>query len=159
MPAIYDFKNTSPLFLPERFFSERVEGWVTVENLLGRLRNRATILGEGNWDDAASCLAFTETYTFDDGQKDTFNWRIVKLGEAQYRGTETRLKGEAEGEQSGSAFHWRYTRDTPQTENSSIVLHFDDWFHAIDERVCIVRAKISRFGLPFGRAYVTYRRV
>jgi hypothetical protein len=95
--------------VPERFFSGRVEGWAAVEKLLGRLRNRATILGEGSSDDGASCLTFTETYTFDDDQKDTLNWRIVKLGEGQYRRTETRLKGEAEDEQAGSAFHGKRT--------------------------------------------------
>jgi uncharacterized protein DUF3833 len=158
MSRIDDFKNTTPMFLPERFFSGQVEGWVVVDNLLGKLRNRATILGTGNWDEPAHCLTFSETYTFDDGEKDTFQWRIRKIGEGHYRGTEPRLKGEALGDQAGSAFHWRYTRDTPQTQSSSIVLHFDDWFHAIDERVCIVRARIGRFGLPFARAYVTYRR-
>jgi Protein of unknown function (DUF3833) len=159
MRAIEQFRNRPPVFLPERFFSGRVEGWVLVENLLGTLRNRATIVGEGNWDNVVSCLTFIETYTFDDGEKDTFNWRIRKVGQGRYRGTEPRLKGEAEGEQAGSCFHWRYTRDTPQTESSSIVLHFDDWFHAIDERVCMVRARIGRSGPPFGRALVTYRRV
>ncbi len=159
MPTIDDFRDTTPVFLPERFFSGRIEGWVTVENLLGKLRNRATIAGAGDWNDGTSCLTFTETYTFDDGEKDTFRWAIRKIGEGRYRGTEPRLKGEAEGEQAGCAFHWRYTRDTPQTKTKSVLLHFDDWFHAIDERVCMVRAKIGRFGLPFGRALVTYRRL
>jgi hypothetical protein len=158
MPTIEQFANTTPVFLPERFFAGQVEGWVIVENLLGGLRSRATILGTGTWDEAGSCLTFIETYTFDDGEKDTYCWRIRKIGEGCYRGTEPRLKGEAEGEQAGSAFHWKYTRDTPQTGTKSIVLHFDDWFHAIDEGTCIVRARIGRFRLPFGRAFVTYSR-
>jgi Protein of unknown function (DUF3833) len=94
MSRIDDFKNTTPMFLPERFFSGQVEGWVVVDNLLGKLRNRATILGTGNWDEPAHCLTFSETYTFDDGEKDTFQWRIRKIGEGHYRGTEPRLKGE-----------------------------------------------------------------
>jgi Protein of unknown function (DUF3833) len=159
MSAINKFSGTLPLFLPERFFNGRVEGWVLVEKLFGGLRNRATIVGEGMWDEAVRTLTFAETYTFDDGDSDTFNWRIRKIAEGRYSGSETRIKGEAIGEHAGCAFHWKYSRDTPQSDGSSMVLNFDDWFYAITEQVCIVRGCIGRAGLPLSIAHVTYRRV
>nr|WP_249154077.1 DUF3833 family protein [Bradyrhizobium diazoefficiens] len=81
----------------------------------------------------------TVTYTFDEGHSDTLRWTVHKLGEGQYTGYENRLEGEATGEQAGCAFHWKYTRDTPQGDGKSFKLNFDDWFYAIDDRVCIVR--------------------
>jgi hypothetical protein len=153
------FKDTRPIFLPEQFFWGRVQGWVVVESLLGGLQKRATISGEGVWESGAGTLTFSETYRFDDGHTDTFNWLIRKDSEGLYSGTESRVQSQAKGEQSGCAFHWQYSRDTPQQDGSSFVLHFDDWFYAIDEHACIVRASIGRAGLPFATAHVTYRRI
>lgn len=74
-------------------------------------------------------------------------------------GLENRLEGEAIGEQAGCAFHWKYARDTPQAGGKSFKLNFDDWFYAIDERVCIVRGSTGRAGIPFATAHVTYRKL
>jgi hypothetical protein len=158
MSGIADFQGTTPLFLPDCFFQGRVEGWVLIESLLGSLQRRATIIGEGTWDEQSQVLTFTETYTFDDGLVDTLDWTIRKLADGRYSGTESRLEGDAAGEQAGCAFNWRCSRDMPQAGGSSMVLNIDDWFYAIDERVCIVRGGVSRVGLPFATAHVTYMR-
>ncbi|WP_338025256.1 DUF3833 family protein [Bradyrhizobium yuanmingense] len=90
---------------------------------------------------------------------DTLRWTIHKLGEGPYTGHENRLEGEATGEQAGCAFHWTYTRDTPQGDGKSFKLNFDDWFYAIDDRACIVRGSAGRAGIPFATAHVTYRKL
>lgn len=48
--AIDDFKSTKPLFLPERFFVGRVEGWAVLESLVGGLLKRASITGHGEFE-------------------------------------------------------------------------------------------------------------
>ncbi|WP_333919225.1 DUF3833 family protein [Bradyrhizobium sp. CCBAU 45321] len=83
-------------------------------------------------DEDTDTVVFTETYTFDDGHSDTLRWTIHKMGEGQYTGHENRLDGEATGEQAGCAFHWKYSRETPQGDGKSFKLNFDDWFYAID---------------------------
>jgi hypothetical protein len=157
--SIDDFKDTTPAFLPEEFFNGQLEGWGVLESLVGGLQKRATIKAEGKWDEQAQAVHFTETYRFDDGHEDTLRWTIRKLGPGNYSGSELRLDGEATGEQAGCAFHWKYTRDTPQADGSSTKLNFDDWFYRIDDRACIVRGSAGRAGLPFGTAHVTYRRI
>jgi len=156
--SIDDFKNTSPEFLPEEFFNGRLEGWGVLESLVGGLQKRSTISAEGRWDAASQTVHVTETYRFDDGHVDTLRWTIRKLGPGRYSGAEPRLDGEASGEQAGCAFHWSYTRDTPQPGGSSSKLNFDDWFYRIDDRACIVRGSAGRAGLPFATAHVTYRK-
>jgi hypothetical protein len=104
-------------------------------------------------------VVLTETYTFDDGHSDTLRWTIHKLGDGRYTGHENRLESEAAGEQAGCAFHWKYTRDTPQGDGKSFKLNFDDWFYAIDDRACIVRGSAGRAGIPFATAHVTYRKL
>ena len=154
--AIDDFKGTKPLFLPEKFFVGRLEGWAVVESLIGGLQQRATISSHGEFESDTQTVLFTESYTFDDGHSDTLHWTIRKGDEGKYTGLENRLEGEAIGAQAGCAFHWKYTRDTPQMGGRSIKLNFDDWFYAIDERACIVRGSAGRAGIPFATAHVTY---
>lgn len=156
---IEDFKDKVPAFLPEEFFVGGLEGWAVFESLMGGLQRRATISASGKLDADTGSVLFTETYEFDDGHSDTLQWTIKKDGVGKYTGLENRLEGEAEGEQAGCAFHWRYTRDTPQADGSSTKLNFDDWFYAIDARVCMVRGSAGRAGIPFGTAHVTYRKV
>lgn len=79
--------------------------------------------------------------------------------EGKYTGLENRLEGEAIGEQAGCAFHWKYTRDTPQGGGKSFKLNFDDWFYGFDERACIVRGRAGRAGIPFATAHVTYHKL
>jgi hypothetical protein len=157
--SIHDFKQTKPLFLPEQFLTGRLEGWAVLESLVGGLLKRATISAHGELDASTDTVLFTETYIFDDGRSDTLRWTIHKMAEGQYLGHENRLEGEAVGEQAGCAFHWRYTRDTPQGGGKSFKLNFDDWFYAIDERACMVRGSAGRAGIPFATAHVVYRRL
>jgi len=157
--AIDDFKNTRPIFLPETFFVGRLEGWAVFESLIGGLQKRASISATGRLDADTGAVLFAETYDFDDGHSDTLHWTIRRLGPGRYSGLENRLEGEAKGEQAGCAFHWQYTRDTPQADGSSTKLNYDDWFYAIDERACMVRGSAGRAGVPFGTAHVAYRKI
>ncbi len=157
--SLDSFKDTTPVFLPEEFFDGRLEGWGVMESLAGGLQRRATIEAEGRWDAEAQAVRFTESYRFDDGQLDTLRWTIRRLGPGRYSGAEPGLEGEASGEQSGCAFRWRYSRNTPQSDGKTILLNFDDWFYSIDEKACMVRGSAGRVGLPFLTAHVTYRKL
>ena len=158
--AIEDFKGTSPAFIPEEFFLGNLEGWAVFESVTGGLLRRASISARGELDPDTGATRFTETYTFDDGHLDTLHWTIKKgEDEGKYVGLENQLVGEAVGEQAGCAFHWKYTRDAPRSDGSSVRLNFDDWFYRIDEHACIVRGSSGRAGIPFATAHVTYRKV
>ena len=153
---ISDFAGTSPILLPERFLSGALDGWGVLETPLGALTSRFTVKAHGvPVDDGVD---FTETWTFDTGRVDTLLWRIRRTGPGAYAGTEPKVDGAARGAQAGCAFHWTYTRETPQQDGGATTLNFDDWFYLIDERTCIVRGSAGRLGLPFAILHVTYRR-
>ncbi|WP_436357020.1 DUF3833 family protein [Brevundimonas sp. CEF1] len=154
---ISDFTGTTPEYRPETFLSARLEGWGVLERVTGGLQQRFTVAARGHYD--GSELVFTETWTFYDGHVDTLNWRIRPLGDGRYSGREDRLNGEAEGDQAGCAFHWRYSRDVPQKDGTSTRLNFDDWFYRIDETAVMVKGVAGRLGLPFATAHVLYRRL
>lgn len=154
---IEDFEDTAPLYRPEEYLAGRPEGWGILERITGGLQQRFTVQADGRFDGAV--LSFTETWTFDDGHVDTLRWRIRPLGDGRYAGQEDRLKGEAEGDQAGCAFHWRYSREAPQKDGSTTLLNFNDWFYRIDERVVVVKGTAGRLGVPFATAHVAYRRL
>lgn len=155
---IKDFAGTTPEFLPETFLTGRLEGWGLLESLLGGLQKRFRVRADGTWDEVAQVVTFRETWTFDNGRTDTLIWKIRKLAPGSYVGQELRLDGEAVGEQAGCAFHWTYSRDTPQDDGKSLLLNFDDWFYRIDEQVAIVSASAGRAGIPFSLLHATYRK-
>jgi len=152
---IEDFDGTGPVFRPEAFFTQRLEGWGVLEGPTGSLQKRFTVQAGGQ--QAGDEIRFSETWTFDDGHVDTLNWQIRRSDAGRYRGTEDRIEGEADGELAGCAFHWRYTRETPQPDGKAVTLNFDDWFFQIDEDVVIAKGVGGRLGLPFATAHVTYR--
>ncbi len=156
---IEDFEGTGPAFEPEAFFNSRLEGWGVMEGPTGALQKRFTVAAEGQSPGADGVIRFRETWTFDDGHVDTLNWEIRSLGDGRYSGAEDRSDGDAEGELAGCAFHWRYTRDTPQPDGKSVKLNFDDWFFQIDEAVVVAKGVGGRLGLPFATAHVTYRKL
>ncbi len=157
--SVDDFANTLPVFLPEVFFLGRLEGWAVFESVIGGLQKRATLSVVGTIEADTETLLLAETYEFDDGFADTLHWRIRRLGPGRYVGHENRIEGEAEGEQAGCAFNWRYTRDTPRADGAMTRLSYDDWFYAIDENACMVRGTAGRAGIPFAIAHVVYHRL
>lgn len=156
---IKDFSGTSPILRPEEYLAHELQGWGIVERLTGGLQQRFTVKARGDWDEALRVLNFTETWTFDDGRTDTLAWRISPRDDGRYVGHETRIEGQAEGQQAGCAFHWRYSRDTPSSDGKSMLLNFNDWFYRIDERVVMIRGSAGRAGIPFSILHATYRRI
>jgi len=155
--AIDDFKGTRPIFLLEQFFVGRIEGWAVVESLVGGLLKRATIAAHGNSSQTRKSFysprltrSTTGILTRCIGRYE----RATRVGTPDWKTDE----GDAIGEQAGCAFHWKYTRDTPQIGGKSFKLNFDNWFYAIDDRTCIVRGSAGRAGIPFATAHITYRR-
>lgn len=154
--SILDFRHTTPELLPEKFLTGQLAGWGVLESPLGALMARYTIAGNGIA--VPNGVDFMETWTFDYGLVETLRWQIRRAGPGRYTGTEPKVEGEAQGEQAGCAFHWSYSRETPQQGGDSVKLNFDDWFYLIDNQTCIVRGSAGRLGLPFAIAHVTYRK-
>lgn len=150
--------GASPRFIPEHFFSGSLEGWGVLESPIGGLQARFTVQAFGKVALGGQSIRFTETWTMDNGIVETLAWSIASAGDGSYVGSEAHLIGKATGQLDGDAFHWTYSRMTPQASGERVSLNFDDWFYMIDENVCIVRGTAGRIGLPFSIAHVTYRR-
>ena len=156
---IEDFAETGPAFRPDWFFVGKAEGWGVLEGPTGSLLKRFAVKAEGELLAGEGHFRYSETWIFDDGRVDILNWEIRASADGRLSGVEDRSDGEATGEVAGCAFHWRYTRDTPQSDGKTLKLNFDDWFFRIDETGVMVRGTAGRLGLPFATAHVSYRKL
>jgi hypothetical protein len=156
---IDDFAGTTPEFLPEDFLAGPLEGWGVLERRIGGVKRRFVVSARGAWDASAGRLAFTETWTFDDERTDTQLWTITRLEQGRYSGVEARIADEAEGEQAGCAFQWRYSRDTPLDDGTTMMLDFNNWFYLIEPRAAIFMGSAGRLSTPFAVVHITYRKL
>lgn len=154
-----DFADKEPKFILEEFFSGTLRGYGTTIGRLGGFQNRFTIDARGRFDTSANVLSLTEDYFFDDGHSDTLTWTILKRGENRYEGRETLIDGTAEGEQSGCAFRWQYSRDVPDADGSKTRFGFDDWFILHDERHMSVHASLIKLGVEVATIEAFYEKV
>ncbi len=154
-----DFADRQPPMLPERFFAGDLRGWGLEKGPLGGIGRRIQVEATGSYDEGSRELTLNESYRFDDGHVDRLHWRIRKLGDGDYEVVEARAAAPGEGRAAGSAFKMTYRRDVPQSDGSSTMLGFEDWFIQIDPETVMVTATISKFAVPFGSMTVLYRRV
>jgi hypothetical protein len=156
---VQDFASKEPSFVLEDFFEGKTQGWGVTLSRFETLQNQFKIEAEGRWDGVNRTLALREVYTFDDGHIDTLDWTIRKTDSGSYEGKETRISGEAAGEQSGNAFHWKYSRDVPSADGSSVTVGFDDWFWLQDADTMIAHATLTKMGVEVSTLNAFYRKL
>ena len=154
-----DFAEKEPSFILEDFFSGTLRGWGVTIGRLGGFQNRFTIDARGRFDASANVLSLTEDYFFDDGHSDRLTWTILKRDKGRYEGRETLIDGTAEGEQSGCAFRWQYSRDVPQADGAKTRFGFDDWFILHDDRHMSVHASLTKLGVEVATIEAFYEKV
>lgn len=157
--SIDEFAGKTPQFVLEAFFSGALQGWGVTVKRMGGLQNRFTIKAEGRWDASANTLSLKEIYSFDDGHQDVLAWTIIKRGDTSYEGRERLIDGTADGQQSGNAFRWKYTRDVPSPDGSKTRFGFDDWFYLHDADHMTAHASLTRFGIEFATLQAFYQRI
>ena len=154
---IDEFQGKQPALVLEQFFDGTSEGWGITQSRFGALQRQFQIEAVGRWVEAEQTLHLTETYRFDDGQVDRLEWRIVRLGDGRYEGSEPRLLEPAAGRQAGNAFHWVYRRKVPDRDGD-YTMAFDDWFWLQPGNVLIARASLTKLGVEVGTMSVFYRK-
>jgi hypothetical protein len=154
-----DFADRQPSMEPERFFAGELRGWGIEVGPLGGIGRRIEVDATGRFDAATRTLTLDEIYRFDDGHVDQLHWQIRRQDDGTYVAVEARAPEPGEGRAAGSAFRLTYRRDVPQSDGSSKVLSFDDWFIQLDPETVMVRATISKLAVPIGSMTVLYRPV
>ncbi|BCB18605.1 DUF3833 family protein [Bosea sp. ANAM02] len=121
-----DFSGMLPAFQLRDFFTGRMARWAMLEGPLGGLKRRVPLTAAGR-ELPDGAFAFSETWTFDEGQVDELRWLIKLVGGGKFEGSDPSLDGPAKGCASGCAFNCVYIRNVPGREGETTKLNFDDW--------------------------------
>ena len=148
-----DYKNTEPKIKIEEYFLGNVKAWGILQGRSGVIKRRFTAKMNGSFEGENFIL--NEDFSWDDGEKQTRQWIIKKIGEHNYEGTAADVVGIAKGSSYGSAFKFEYKLLIPY-EGKKIKVKFDDWIFKQDDEVAINRAILTKFGFKIGELSVFF---
>ena len=78
-------------------------------------------------------------------------------GPGRWKGTAADVDGEAFGEVSGNAFHWRYVLNL-KVDDSTYKVAFDDWMYLLDDKTLANRSYMSKLGVELGQVTLFFRK-
>ena len=107
----------------------------------------------GQWN--GSELILDEIFNWNDGEKQTRQWKIKKIDDHNYEGTASDVVGTAKGFSYGPSFKFEYVLLVP-VKGKNIKITFDDWIFMQDERVAINRATMKKFGIKVAELTVMF---
>lgn len=150
---IDDYAETRPALDLFEYFEGKTRAWGMFQGRDGTLKRRFTVDIAGRVE--GDRLTLTEDFVYDDGEVQQRIWRIQRTAEGRYIGTADDVVGNALGEASGSAFHWRYVLRLPYGEGT-VDVSFDDWMFLQPGGVLLNRAKMKKFGLTLGEVTLAF---
>ena len=144
---ISNFRQNSPEFIFEEYFSGNVTAWGLFHDRFGNLKRtfRVEMIGKLKGD----TMVLDEKFYYDDGEESQRIWTVKIHGDKTYTGTADDVVGEAKGVASGNALNWSYDLML-NVKDSSIKVTFDDWMFLQEKGVMINRAELSKFGIKLG---------
>lgn len=154
-PKVTDYQREQPKFDLVSYFSGRTEAWGMVQKRGGAVTKRFHVVVQGRMEGGK--LIMDEDFTYSDGSKQQRTWTIEPLPDDHWRGTAGDVVGEALGQTSGNALHWRYVLQVP-VDDKVYDLHMDDWMYLVDEHTLINRTTMSKFGVDVGEVTIFFRK-
>ena len=148
-----DFKNQKPRLIIEEYLSGNVKAWGVLQNRSGKVTRQFKADLTGQWN--GSELILDEIFNWNDGEKQTRQWKIKKIDDHNYEGTASDVVGTAKGFSYGPSFKFEYVLLVP-VKGKNIKITFDDWIFMQDERVAINRATMKKFGIKVAELTVMF---
>jgi hypothetical protein len=134
-----DYKNTSPELKLEQFFDGKLKAYGMVFDRSGLLLRRF----EGDKGE------IKEWFVFDDGEKTTRIWQLVRESNNTYTGTASDIVGVATGRTQGSALFWQYQMNI-DVDGSTYQISLDDWMYLMDDKRLFNKTDMTKFGFKVG---------
>lgn len=152
-PQVRDYAAAQPRLELSDYFNGELEAWGMFQNRSGEVVKRFHVAMSGTWDGDTGVL--DERFTYSDGSTERRVWTLRRQADGSWRGTAGDVVGEALGEVSGNALHWRYTLRLP-VDGSTYEVQLDDWMYLMDGRVMLNRARMSKWGFYLGEVTLSF---
>lgn len=152
---VKQYSQEQPKLDLREYFTGRVVAQGIFQKRSGEVTKRMDVVINGRSEGDA--LILHEDFTYSDGKKETRIWTLVPDGPGRWKGTAGDVDGEAFGEVSGNAFHWRYVLNLP-VDGTTYKVHFDDWMYLLDDKTLANRSYMSKLGVELGQVTFFFRK-
>lgn len=152
-PSVDQYVQEQPSLDLATYFNGEMEAWGMFQNRSGEVVKRFHVALAGSWQGDVGTL--DERFTYSDGTTERRVWTLRRQPDGSWRGTAADVLGEAVGEVSGNALHWRYQL-LLKVDGSTYVVDFDDWMFLLDQRVMLNRARMSKWGVDLGEVTLSF---
>lgn len=137
------------------YFKGDVKAWGMVQDYQGKMTRRFSVDIEGIVE--GNKLTLNEDFIFDDGEKQTRIWTIMRKTQTTYSGTAADVVGEAYGEVRGNTLNWRYVLSM-DVDGSNYHIDFDDWMFLQDEKRLFNKAILTKWGVEVGQVTLFFEK-
>ncbi len=147
------YSNEKPQLDLRTYLNGTIDAWGMFQGRDGEVQRRFRVVIEATWTGDTGVL--DERFEWNDGTTSRRVWTLRRQPDGSYRGTADDVVGEAIGEVSGNAFHWRYVMALP-VDGKVYNVDFDDWMFLMDNRVMLNRAAMSKWGVHLGDVTLSF---
>ena len=147
------YKDQKPELDLRTYLNGTIDAWGMFQGRDGEVVRRFTVVMDAKWDGDTGVL--DEAFEWNDGTQSRRVWTLKRQPDGTYRGTAGDVVGEAIGEVSGNAFHWRYVMALP-VDGKVYKVDLDDGMFLIDDRVILNRAAMSKWGVHLGDVTLSF---
>lgn len=151
--SINDYHNDGPGLDLRQYFNGSLHATGMFQDAHGKVTRRFTVQLQGVWQGDRGDL--TEQFQFQDGERQTRVWHLIRVADGHWQGTAADVVGVAEGESDGNALHWHYTLRVP-VNGDSYDFAFDDWMYLLDQGHMFNKAKMKKLGLTVGELTIYF---
>ncbi|WP_437608306.1 DUF3833 domain-containing protein [Erwinia sp. V71] len=151
--SIEDYHAATPKLDIFAYFNGESRAWGMVQDYSGKQVRRFEVAIRG--EVLGDTLTLHEDFVYDDGERQTRVWRILRQPDGHYSGTADDIIGRASGHAAGNAFNWRYQMEV-KTGSSSYLLNFDDWIYQQDSRHLLNVTSLKKWGIEVARVTIFF---
>lgn len=152
---VSQYSQETPKLDLREYFTGRVLADGIFQKRSGEVAKRMHVVIDGKSQGEA--LILSEAFTYSDGKKESRVWTLLPDGPGRWKGTAADVDGEAFGEVSGNAFHWRYVLNL-KVDDSTYKVAFDDWMYLLDDKTLANRSYMSKLGVELGQLTLFFRK-
>lgn len=145
---IDDYKDKQPSISLQSFFNGDLVAYGMLRDRSGRVTRHFTAVLKGEWSGDKGTL--DEVFWFDDGERQTRLWTMIKQDNGDYVGTASDVEGAAVIKVRGNAINLAYDLRVPYKDDE-IVLTMDDWMYQISPGVVINETIMTKWGFEVGK--------
>ena len=145
---IDEYQGREPKVTLEGFFSGDLVAYGIVRNRSGKVIRHFQAALKGNWQNGTGLV--DEVFWFDDGERQTRLWKMVKQNNGSYLGTANDVEGEALIQVEGNAIRLNYRLIVPY-KDKEVVLSMDDWMYQVAPGVVMNETSMSKWGFGVGK--------